>query len=81
MIFIFGVGYQTSKTNEMRNVSHCSHCGNARRWILGKKTTWFSLFFVPLIPVKNEYLEYCPVCGQGNRLSHDEYENKMNLTL
>ncbi|MCB0805430.1 MAG: zinc-ribbon domain-containing protein [Bacteroidales bacterium] len=78
MLVIFGYGHKTNKTDELRQISHCFNCGNDRRWILGKQSTWFTLFFIPVVPVKNEYLEYCPVCGKGNRLSAVEYQNKLN---
>lgn len=81
MIFIFGAGHRTHKTHELRNATHCFHCNNTSRWILSKTTLWFSLFFIPVIPLKTEYAEFCPVCKQGKRLSRVEYENKLNQTL
>jgi len=80
MLFIFGAGYQTHTNRAYLKARYCFHCNNSARWILSKTTTLISLFFIPVIPYKNEYAEYCPVCKQGKKLSRSEYENNLNQT-
>jgi hypothetical protein len=80
MLIIFGVGHKTFNNRSFRKASYCFHCHNTSRWLLSKVTTWFSLFFIPVIPVKTEYGEMCPICKQGKTLSRVEYDNKVNQT-
>ncbi|MCE6999238.1 zinc ribbon domain-containing protein [Saccharothrix sp. S26] len=50
----------------------CPRCGNQSAHPLHKAVTRFTLFFVPLIPVKTRYGTQCTFCGVTNRLSADE---------
>jgi hypothetical protein len=38
-----------------------------------KVTTWFTLFFIPVIPYKRRYLLACPVCGFAYILPKHEF--------
>jgi hypothetical protein len=78
MFVIFGFGHRTNKENELRELTQCHHCYNATRWNISKQTNWFTLFFIPVIPVKTEYWKICPVCRQGKRLSYDTYMHLIN---
>ncbi|MCB2219145.1 MAG: zinc ribbon domain-containing protein [Bacteroidetes bacterium] len=80
MLIIFGVGHKTYNNRSFRDATYCFHCHNTSRWLLSKITTWFSLFFIPVIPVKTAYGELCPICKQGKKLSRVEYESKVNQT-
>jgi hypothetical protein len=50
----------------------CPRCGNPAAHPLHKAVTKFTLFFVPLFPVKTRYSTQCTFCGHGNRLSNDQ---------
>lgn len=41
---------------------HCSRCNNDSTWRLQRETSWFTLFFIPIIPYRRKYYVYCPVC-------------------
>jgi hypothetical protein len=81
MIFIFGVGHKTLQISELRETIHCNHCNNTTRWKISKDTTWFSLFFIPVIPVKTIYQEFCPICKTGHEISKNEYDKKLNKSI
>ncbi|MFI9011584.1 zinc-ribbon domain-containing protein [Actinosynnema sp. NPDC053489] len=50
----------------------CPRCGNRSAHPLHKAVTKFSLFFIPLFPVRTTYTTQCTYCGLTNRLSkHD----------
>jgi hypothetical protein len=74
MFFIFGWGRQTIKNHGVVIKKHCSHCNNEDYWQLIKITTWFSLFFLPLIPYKNKYMLICPVCEYGIKLDSGQFD-------
>jgi hypothetical protein len=42
--------------------------------------TWFTLFFIPVIPYSSKYCITCPNCGSYEELSKEEFERiKMDL--
>ena len=40
-----------------------------------KLTTWFTLFFIPIIPYKRQYLLVCPICGQAQQVTREEFDS------
>lgn len=38
-----------------------------------KITTWFTLFFIPVIPYKTEYISVCPICNSLLHLSKEDF--------
>ncbi|MBO0878204.1 MAG: zinc-ribbon domain-containing protein, partial [Pseudonocardia sp.] len=52
----------------------CSHCHTSGAHPLSRAVTKFSLFFIPLFPVRSEYLVQCTCCGATSRLSKDRAE-------
>ena len=74
MFIIWGFGHKTSKRFGRVNQSACMRCHNAGVFELVRVTVWFTLFFIPLVPYKKEYLITCPVCG-GMRITKDEFEH------
>jgi|ERR1035437_2813963 hypothetical protein len=52
----------------------CDHCHNEDYWVLTKVTRWFTLFFIPVIPVSSKYHLTCPICKYGLVLNGDQVE-------
>lgn len=50
----------------------CPACRNQAAHPLHKAVTKFTLFFVPLFPVKTRYTTQCTFCGVTSRLSKDD---------
>jgi zinc-ribbon family len=50
----------------------CPRCGNQAAHPLHRAVTKFTLFFVPLFPVKTRYSTQCTFCGLANRLSKEQ---------
>ncbi len=50
----------------------CPRCGNPAAHPLHKSVTKFTLFFIPLFPIKIKYTTQCTFCGVTNRLSKDQ---------
>jgi hypothetical protein len=55
------------------NVNHCEHCNNDKTWTLYSRRTWFTLFFIPVIPYSSEYLLLCPICNHGVKLDAQKF--------
>ncbi|QGV78574.1 zinc-ribbon domain-containing protein [Streptomyces ficellus] len=49
----------------------CGRCGNSAAHALRRRTTKFTLFFVPLFPVSRSYLTQCTFCGAEERISRE----------
>lgn len=73
MLILFG-----TRTKEKRlcteGALRCSHCGNVTNWEVIKATDWFTLFFVPVIPMSSRYYEVCPICHMANPISKADSE-------
>ncbi|MEV7970086.1 zinc-ribbon domain-containing protein [Sphaerisporangium sp. NPDC088356] len=50
----------------------CRHCGNAAAQVLSKRVTKFSLFFIPLFPVRTKYGTQCTFCGASYDISRND---------
>ena len=77
MFILFGTK-QTQKTLSMGREFQCPRCSNIRRWPIVQYTSWFSLFFIPVIPYKNQFFEMCPVCKAGRKLTRQQAEQWKN---
>ncbi|MEV4530237.1 zinc-ribbon domain-containing protein [Streptosporangium sp. NPDC049304] len=70
MMLIFG----------LRTVAHrlgvvtltCRNCGNTAAQVLSRRVTKFSLFFVPLFPVRTRYVMQCTFCAASYAITKDE---------
>ena len=36
-------------------------------------TTWFTLFFIPVIPYSKAYVRVCPICGELDKLTKENF--------
>jgi len=50
----------------------CRNCQNAAAQALTRRVTKFSLFFIPLFPVRTRYGMQCSFCGAAYDISKDE---------
>lgn len=73
-MIIFGWGRQTIKQIGVAFKQMCNHCHNEDYWVLTRITTWFTLFFIPVIPYSIKYFLSCPVCQYGLTLDSKQIE-------
>jgi hypothetical protein len=50
----------------------CPQCGTPAAHPLHKAVTRFTLFFIPLFPVKTRHTTQCTFCGLTSRVSKDQ---------
>lgn len=48
----------------------CRHCGTTVAQVTSRRVTRFTLFFIPLFPVRVRYGMQCTACGVTSDLSH-----------
>jgi hypothetical protein len=79
MLFIFGWGRRTVNDKGPTLPLTCPNCGNERYWNLVNAKTWFTLFFIPVIPYNNDNYLLCPVCERGMELNSEQAERAKQL--
>ena len=79
MFFIFGFGKTTTRTVGVVGKVRCSNCSNVREWDYKKVTTWFTLFFIPIIPYKVIYVKECPICNAAFIVDKNETVDHSNM--
>jgi len=62
MLIIWGFGRNTTKLLGVTEDKQCYNCNNLVQRGVVRVRTWFTLFFIPLIPYSTKYFEVCPVC-------------------
>ena len=73
MPIIFGWGKRTVKNFGKAFRQVCDHCHNEADWQLYQIRTWFTLFFIPVIPYQTERIVICPICSTGRKLQEAEF--------
>ncbi|MER7330052.1 MULTISPECIES: zinc-ribbon domain-containing protein [unclassified Micromonospora] len=72
MFFIFGLRTKVSRSGVVQQV--CRNCGNHAAQVITRRSTKFSLFFVPIIPIRTRYVQQCTFCGAQYDISRSEAE-------
>ena len=75
MFIIWGFGHTTTKNYGFTSAVNCGRCNNSEPRTALKVTTWFTLFFIPVIPYNTQYLLVCPICGQAEELTKEEFSD------
>src|ERR1035437_2087230 len=74
MPIIFGWGRRTVKNIGVVFKNICNNCHNEEYWVMTRVMTWFTLFFIPVIPYETKYFLSCPVCKYGITLDGEQLE-------
>lgn len=72
-LILIGFGKKTRK--ELRQtafVQRCVWCSVETVYQLVRVRTWFTYFFIPVIPYSREYQFVCPECGRFIVISKNE---------
>lgn len=72
MFVIFGWGRVTVRDHGATVPATCSNCHNQGMQHYVHARTWFTLFFIPVIPYKSQHLLICPVCERGMKLTGEQ---------
>lgn len=80
-MIIFGFGKITRKIIGRIMEKQCNYCNQLSIWELCLVRTWFTLFFIPIIPYKKQYMLMCPHCGSYMALSKEQFEEMKMRTV
>ena len=74
-MFIFFGSRRTVKDLGSYPVSGtCPNCHNTINLKIIKVTDWFTLYFIPIFPLKVERFKTCPICSIAQKISKEEAE-------
>jgi len=79
-MILFGWGKRTVKNFGNTAPLHCSNCNNDTFYSLHRVKTWFTLFFIPVIPYSIKHLLLCNICGKGMQLKGNKIQEAKELT-
>ncbi|WP_051226908.1 zinc-ribbon domain-containing protein [Butyrivibrio sp. MC2013] len=68
-MIIWGTREFKIKKGLTRKKYHCDHCGNDHQWQLINIWTWFTLYFIPIIPLYKKSILICPICEYGIKVN------------
>lgn len=71
-MIIFGWNRRTLHTHRNVLLKTCGKCANRSRFDAITRITWFTLFFIPVIPYGFEYFIKCTVCGSVFQVTGSE---------
>lgn len=74
MIFIFSFGKTTKKNFGSLQDKKCKFCQDNNEYELLRIITWFTLFFIPIIPYKFKYYLVCPNCERGFEITKEQFD-------
>ena len=73
MFFIFGIRRKASRLATVFAV--CALCNTPAAQAVTRVRTFFTLFFVPLIPLGSKYRTTCTFCGQSVKITKDSADH------
>ena len=73
-MIIWGWGKVTKKIIGQVFQRTCNYCNRTEIWQLYIMRTWFTLFFIPIIPYGKKYGIGCPNCGSYMELTEQQFQ-------
>jgi hypothetical protein len=73
VFIIWGFGHNRTKDYGVVAEAYCERCHNNVSRNMLKVTSWFTIFFIPIIPYRTMYLLVCPICGQAEQLDKETF--------
>lgn len=64
-MIIYGWNRQTRRIVGTVGTTNCSHCNMTSDFHLVQRRTWFTLFYIPVIPYSSKYFVLCSRCEWG----------------
>lgn len=57
----------------------CGHCNNASQYKIFRRRKWFTLFWIPIIPLGSHYFIACPICNYGREIKKAEVDGLIQV--
>ncbi len=73
MLIIFGIRRRRSQLGVL--LVQCRHCHRPCAHVVTKVSPWFTVFFIPLIPLGHKYFTVCSMCAATARITEAEADS------
>jgi zinc-ribbon family len=73
MFLIFGIKRMNRRLATV--LALCGQCHTPAAQVVVRLSTWFSLFFIPLIPLGSKYVSTCTLCGTSVKIDKAQAEH------
>jgi hypothetical protein len=70
MFFIFGIKRMGRRLATV--FAMCGQCHSPAAQVIVRRATWFTLFFIPVIPLGSKYVSTCTLCGTSTRIDKEQ---------
>jgi hypothetical protein len=70
MFLIFGIKRMVRRLATV--FAMCGQCHSPAAQVIVRRSTWFSLFFIPVVPLGSKYVSTCTLCGVSTRIDKDQ---------
>lgn len=74
IFILFGFGKKTVHPQGAAFIHRCPSCEHEVEWQLVTIRSWFTLFFIPVIPYKTQDMVVCPRCQVTYEADSPEYK-------
>ena len=75
MFVIFGSRtFKGRAKGTTKDVIACGRCGRETQWELVSFWSWFTLFFIPIVPFWVKKVVLCPSCESGVKMARKNRE-------
>ena len=78
MLIFYGLKDKNSVIAHAKNPEVCGNCSIPAYHQVEKKKTFFTLFFIPILPVHTKYTLVCTCCGYSRKIKKAEAMNYVN---
>lgn len=81
MFIIWGTKHTEKELGLSKQAYACQHCGNTSNYKIFRRRNWFTIFWIPLIPLGTKYFITCPICNYGLKIKKAEALEKVQETV
>ena len=75
MLFLYGLSDKTKVIAHTDSAEYCMNCLHTSKHQIKKKSLYFTLFFLPVIPLHTKYYVTCPCCNYQRGIKRSEVKN------
>ena len=81
MFIVWGTRSKDKELGQSQVSYECERCNNVSRYRIFRRRNWFTIFWIPLIPLSTKYYIACPVCNYGQQIKKAEALDKLQDTV
>ena len=81
MFIVWGTRSKDKDLGQSQVAYECEHCNNVSHYRIFRRRNWFTIFWIPIIPLSTKYFIACPICNFGQQIKKSEALDKVQETV